>query len=89
MQTTTELLTERGSTHGNFTDNSKTAQQIKSVMRRGANWNDLAPHQAEALDMIAHKIGRILAGDYNFLDHWADLTGYGQLVVDRLKPETK
>ena len=29
--------------------------------------------QTEALDMIFHKIGRILAGDPNFRDHWQDI----------------
>ena len=37
----------------------------------------------EALDMIAHKIGRICAGNPNFKDHWADIAGYAQLVADR------
>ena len=34
--------------------------------------------------MIAHKIGRILNGDPNYLDSWIDIVGYAQLIVDRL-----
>jgi hypothetical protein len=40
--------------------------------------------QREALDMIAHKIGRILNGDPNYADSWHDLEGYARLVEQRL-----
>jgi hypothetical protein len=33
--------------------------------------------------MIAHKIGRIMAGDPNFHDHWADLSGYAELAANK------
>jgi hypothetical protein len=39
----------------------------------------------ESLDMIAHQIGRIIAGDPGFADHWADIAGYAQLVANRLE----
>jgi hypothetical protein len=41
--------------------------------------------QREALDMIAHKIGRILNGDPNYADSWVDIAGYAKLVADRLE----
>jgi hypothetical protein len=34
--------------------------------------------------MIVHKIGRILNGDPNYDDSWADIAGYAQLVVKEL-----
>jgi hypothetical protein len=40
--------------------------------------------QREALDMIAHKIGRILNGDPDYSDSWRDIAGYATLVADRL-----
>ena len=30
-------------------------------------------------------LGRILAGDPNFHDHWLDISGYAKLVADRLE----
>ena len=54
-------------------------------MRESVNWPDLSPSQAESLDMIAHKIGRILAGDPFVKDHWADIAGYAELVARELK----
>ena len=50
-------------------------------------WNSLAPDQRECLEMIAHKIGRILNGDPNYDDSWRDIVGYAQLVVNRLVTE--
>jgi hypothetical protein len=38
----------------------------------------------EALDMVAHKIGRILNGDPTYTDSWHDIAGYSKLVEDEL-----
>ena len=39
--------------------------------------------------MIAHKIGRILAGDPNHIDHWLDIAGYATLVAKELEAHGK
>ena len=84
---TAELLVQRGTTHGEFRENSKISQKIKVIMRDTcSNYYDLQPFQQEALDMMAHKIGRILAGDPNHQDHWDDIAGYAKLVSDRITP---
>jgi hypothetical protein len=41
-------------------------------------------YQREALEMIAHKIARIINGDPNYADSWVDIAGYAKLVADRL-----
>lgn len=82
------LLATRGSSHGEFRENSTTAQVIKSTMRRSKNWEKLQPFQQEALDMIAHKIGRIFSGDPHFLDHWEDIAGYAKLAADRVREDS-
>lgn len=79
-----KLLIERGKTHGEFNDHAKATQDIKKAI--DDNWHSgdmLNPAMREALDMIAHKIGRILAGDPDFRDHWDDIAGYAKLVADR------
>jgi hypothetical protein len=83
MTGTPALVVERGRTHGDFDENAAVAQALKAAMRRSAGWQRLNAAQAEALEMIAHKIGRILAGDPGFRDHWADIAGYATLVADR------
>lgn len=84
MPDTTAILTERGKRYGKFTGHAKITQDIKVMFRDKANWWQLQDDQKEALDMIAHKLGRILNGDPHYEDSWRDIAGYAQLVADRL-----
>lgn len=77
-------LAERLKTHGSFVENGRIMQALKDVARSGVNWDRLAPYQKEAIDMNLHKIGRILSGDPNCLDHWRDIAGYATLVEKEL-----
>lgn len=87
MTDITQTLTDRGSRYGKFEGHAEIAQRLKAIMRvyeaeRGC---DLDPDQREALEMIAHKIARILNGDPNYADSWIDIAGYAQLIADRLE----
>lgn len=77
-------LEERGKRYGKFIGHAAITQAIKGVMKATDNWKILEPDQKEALEMIAHKIGRILNGDPNYADSWHDIGGYSGLVDDRL-----
>lgn len=79
-----DTLDERGSRYGKFSDHALITQALKDVMSLGKKWDDLECDQTESLEMIAHKIGRILNGDPNYADSWHDIAGYAQLVADRL-----
>lgn len=79
-----ETLADRGSRYGNFYKQAKIVQTLKDVMQQTPNWRDLPDDMKEALDMIAHKIGRILNGDPMFHDSWHDIVGYTKLVADKL-----
>lgn len=81
------VLAERGSRYGTFENHAYITQSIKKAMHRSNNWDKLKPDQTEALEMVAHKIGRILNGDPDYLDSWVDIVGYTELVVKRLKGE--
>lgn len=81
-------LAQRGSRYGKFTGHAKIAQGMKQVMVDSPNWLLLDPDQREALEMVAHKIGRILNGDPHYHDSWHDIVGYAKLVADRLEPES-
>jgi hypothetical protein len=80
------LLAERKTTHGEFRDHARVTQRLKDVIRDELGEVDktLDPIAAEALDMIVHKIGRILAGNPAFKDHWVDIAGYATLVAERV-----
>ena len=85
------ILNERGSNYGSFLGLSQVTQRLKAVAHNFAGQNNktLDPDQAEALDMIFTKIGRILNGDPNHIDSWIDIAGYATLVVDRLKGKAR
>lgn len=80
-----KTLEERGKRYGNFKDHANITQEIKCVMRHQGNWHKLNDSQTEALEMIAHKIGRILNGDPNYDDNWRDIAGYAQLICKQLE----
>ncbi len=79
-----ETLDERQSTHGDFADHARVTQMLKTVIQNQPGWKNLNAMQRESLDMIVHKIGRILAGNPNHADHWHDIQGYAKLIEDRL-----
>ena len=81
-------LTERGSRYGKFKDHAEITQKLKNQIadfRFIHKKPPLSPDQQEALDMICHKIGRIVNGDPNYADSWIDIAGYAKLVADRLE----
>ena len=84
-----EVLNERQTTYGSFTKNAETAQMLKYFVKQGDNYNDMSVVQREALDMILHKIARIVNGDPNYIDNWIDLCGYSQLVIEEVKSYEK
>ena len=80
---TTEILKERETTHGDFVEVSRIDQAFKSILKSSPNWNNerflLSDTQKTALEMIAHKITRIVCGDPNHRDHTDDISGYAEL----------
>lgn len=82
------LVSERAKTHGDFNDHARITQNIKSCVHNESGWRRLSLTQMEAIDMIAHKIGRILAGNPNHHDHWDDIAGYARITSERI-PQKK
>ena len=87
MSDVEEILEERGSRYGTFKTHAMITQSLKDCMQECPNWYLLDAHHKEALEMIQHKIGRILNGDPNYLDSWDDIAGYATLVSKIIKGE--
>jgi hypothetical protein len=83
------LLDERGKTHGDYSNLASVIQNIKRAMLKGSRHSDLTDTQKESLDLIATKIGRIVAGDPHHHDHWDDIIGYATLARDRIAHKPK
>lgn len=78
-------LAERASNYGIFADHAAITQNIKRAMCESPNWETLSDEMKEALEMVAHKIGRILNGDPMYKDSWHDIIGYVKLIDDTLE----
>lgn len=79
-----KTLNERGRNYGDFTTQAQLAQSLKQVMV-AHGMHQLKPFQRESLEMIQHKISRILNGDPNYVDSWDDIAGYALIVAERLR----
>ena len=79
-------LDARAVDYGKFIEGAEVMQMLKRVVQNALSNRDkvLAHDQAESMDMIIHKIGRIINGNPDVVDHWLDIAGYAQLVADRL-----
>lgn len=77
-------LQERGSRYGKFEGHADVAQNLKAVIYQNPDYIKLNNSQRESLDMIFHKVGRIINGDPNYADSWHDIAGYATLVEKQL-----
>lgn len=82
-----ETLNERGTRYGEFPSHAQVSQRLKQMARFELSYRDkrLADDQLEALEMIFHKIARIINGDPDYADSWVDIAGYATLVANRLE----
>lgn len=87
MSNIDSTLNERGDRYGEFAGHANVTQNLKRVMGQHPGWRKLKDDQKEALEMTAHKIGRILNGDPDYIDSWHDIIGYVRLVEQRLEKE--
>ena len=93
-----KILAERRTQHGAFAVHAAVTQKLKATLHDVhivapasdvpmRSYDRLTPVQREALEMIVHKIGRILAGDPNHRDHWDDIAGYARLAAKEIDHE--
>ena len=81
-----QILAARQNHHGDFSNHAAAAQAMKEAFNNNLQ-HELTPVQAEAVDMILHKLARIAAGDPFHEDHWDDIAGYATLVSQRCAEE--
>ncbi len=86
MSDTDDLLDEREETHGDYENTARIIQRFKRVLytelleREVRGQDDLSYVAAESIEMILHKIGRVISGKWDHPDHWEDISGYADLV---------
>ena len=82
-----DMLAGREARYGSFEGHARISQDLKAVMHERSGWDRLTSDQREALEMVQHKVARILNGDPNYADNWIDIAGYTTLVANRLEKE--
>lgn len=85
MNDVKEILKQRGTTYGSFEENAIVAKQLKAVLHEAVGWEEMEPHKQEALEHICTKISRIVTGNSNYADNWADVQGYAALIEQIIK----
>jgi hypothetical protein len=81
------ILDSRAKDYGKFIEGAEIMQMLKRLVHNYIEKRDtpLAFDQREAIDMIIHKLGRIINGNPDKVDSWRDVAGYATLVADRLE----
>lgn len=74
-----QTLKQRKKTHGDYATWADLNQRLKADMRNSPNWENLSSTQKETLEMVQHKVSRVLCGDQDAADHWHDIAGYSTL----------
>lgn len=87
-ETVDSTLAQRGGRYGDFAEHARITHNVKRAMADSPNWATLPDYMREALEMVAHKVGRILNGDPFYADSWHDIAGYSKLVDNRLTLES-
>ena len=77
-----EMLSGREARYGTFEGHARISQALKRAMQDSPNWSKLTDVQKEGLEMIQHKVARMLNGDPSYLDNIVDIVGYSTLVKD-------
>jgi hypothetical protein len=85
------VLDERAKDYGKFIEGAEIMQMLKRLVHNyiESRGTPLAFDQREAIDMIIHKLGRIINGNPDKVDHWVDIAGYATLVADRLQGDAR
>ena len=79
-----KILNKRAEQYGDYASKAQFIQGVKYLMRTGPSWEAMDADMRESLEMIAHKMGRILYGNPTHKDNFLDIAGYAKLVADRL-----
>lgn len=80
MNSIEQTLEERGARYGDFSTHAEITQRLKDIVFSCEPRPGWPPYICEALDMIMHKVGRIVNGDPLYADSWHDIAGYATLV---------
>ena len=90
MEEVEKMLKERGDKYGEYGEFARTCQALKREVRSNMGWyKDMPDYIHESIDMILHKITRIVNGDAREEDNLLDIIGYAEIALKELRKEKK
>ena len=86
-----QVLKERNGRYGGFYENARLSQGLKHQIRsyHTPELDGMCSEHREAIEMILHKISRIVCGDAHYTDSWVDIQGYAKLGEDACVTKAK
>lgn len=87
MNNIRDILDQRGKQYGSFLSHAEITQQFKAILHDSVSYDEMEADELEAIEMILHKIARLINGNPHHVDSWVDIAGYATLVSDRLTKE--
>ncbi|OCR88100.1 hypothetical protein CFT13S00388_02740 [Campylobacter fetus subsp. testudinum] len=82
-----DILKDREETHGDFSDVARYSFDLSDIFRFSPNYaaGNLSKVQMVGIEMILHKLSRIMCGNPNEIDHYKDIQGYAELIIKDIK----
>lgn len=83
-----KILSERGAQYnlnGGYPDHAELTQAMKNACRNHRGWATVPSMMQESIDMILHKIARVINGNPYYPDNWVDIEGYSRLISRELE----
>ena len=88
MRKTETILKERQKQHGSFKTHAEAEVGLQRVVQEaGLYYSQATAVQDIGLQMILHKVARIISGGLNHSDSWEDIAGYATLVAKDMADE--
>lgn len=84
MSEINKTLESRGENYGSFNTQAEISQSLKEIAESSRGWSNMEDFQKEGMQMILHKIARIVNGNPYHADSWHDIAGYAILVENEL-----
>jgi len=83
-----KVIEERSKIYGDFNDIAEVSQKIKDMYYVN-NAQELDSIINEGVDMVIHKLSRVICGGSRYVDNFRDIQGYCQLIIDYLENQSE
>lgn len=84
-----QVLTDRAKTHGDFAEGAEFCQDVMRSAEKRPGWSIMSDVQKEGFHHIIQKLQRAVCGDPNFEEHWLDVMGYVERIIEDMRRKAK